>query len=188
MFDKKAMELSINFLVILIISIVIFGLGVKFISELSKEAKDITTITTDELDRKIGSLICGDSERVCLGIDRKAIKGKDYGTFGLKIINILTPPSSKNGQDFYIIVSSPNPLGYKKDKTPITHPPLIVYPSSRSVFIKQNDETLPIAIGAQVPSDASLGTYILDVEIRTEIDGVPNQLYSPILKLYVEVV
>ena len=183
MVGKKAVELSLNFIVILIISIILFGFGVKFISSLFKEAGDITELTVNELDEHISNLICEGSDRVCIGIERKTILKGKYDVFGLKILNILLD------QNFVISVSPPNPpnpIGYKKDNTPISSPPsppLIINPPSRNVVIKQNEER-SAGIGIGVPKNAVSGTYILNVNIiRTQT----GEDYVKVQKLYVEV-
>lgn len=174
--NKKAIELSMNFIVILIISIVIFGFGVRFISKLSSQATELQELTISELDERIGSLICEGSDRVCVGIDRKKIAAKKFDVFGLKIINIIDP------QNFDVTVSRPAPSGYKKDKQEIPSDNLVVNPKSRSIFIGKNEEKI-VGIGVQVPANAQPGTYIFNVRIQTA-DGQP---YSQIQKLYVDV-
>lgn len=185
MLNKKAIELSMNFIVILIISIVIFGFGVSFISRLSSQATELQEITIGELDERIDNLVCEGSDRVCIGRDRKTIKRAKFDVFGLKIINVL------NSQNLDVVISPSvnNPLdvlGYKKDKTEIrvsdNAVPLIVNPPSRSIFIEKNEEKL-LGIGVQVPANAVSGTYILNARIQTA-DG---QQYSQVQKLYVDV-
>ncbi|MBI2653304.1 hypothetical protein HYX02_00685 [Candidatus Woesearchaeota archaeon] len=174
--NRKAIELSLNFIVILIISIVIFGFGVRFISRLSSQATELQEITTAELDERIGSLVCEGSDRVCIGIDRKTIKRTKFDVFGLKIINIL------DSQNFDVIVSRPSPSGYAKTKQEIQTDNLIWNPRDRSVFIEKNEEKV-IGIGIQVPANAVSGTYIFDVKIQAQ-DG---KSYSATQKLYVDV-
>ena len=175
MINKKAIELSLNFIVILIISLVIFTFGVRFISTLSSTATELQDLTERDLDEKIGNLICEGSERVCIGIDRRTINRKEFDVFGLKIINILEP------KDFEIEVSRPSPSGYTKTKQEITNDKLIWNPKSRDIYIGKNEEKT-IGIGVEVPADAVSGTYIFNVEIKA--DGKP---YSNVQKLYVDV-
>ena len=200
--NKKAMELSINFIVILIISLVIFGFGVRFIYNLFGHAKDITTLTFEEIDQRIGNLICEGYDRVCIPTEKETINRKDGKIFGVKILNVLTPPAGQTGQDFEVYVSPPaDYLGYRKhttiEITPtgdfsglIVNPPTRQTNPSRTVFIKQNEER-PVGIGIQVPANAVSGTYILNVEIKTKIrqpDGAyKDDFYSLIQKLYVDV-
>lgn len=186
MLNKKAIELSINFIVILIISIVIFGFGIIFIARLSSQATELEKMTAQDLDSKIGKIVCEGSERVCISSDRKTIKRADIGFFGLKITNVLEPPAGKDGEYFEIgIFPPPDSLGFKKDKSPIpiTEPNLLINPTIRTVFIVQNEEQ-EIGFGVKVPPEAVSGTYILNLEIKTQADGKP---YSAIQKVYVDV-
>jgi hypothetical protein len=174
--SKKAIELSLNFIIILILSIIIFGFGVRFISKLSSQAIELQEVTTSELDERIGNLVCEGSDRVCAGIDRKTIRRTKFEVFGLKIINIL------DSQNFDITVSRPSPSGYTKTRQPIDTDTLVWNPKARSVFIEKNEEK-NLGIGVQVPANAVSGTYIFDVKIQTA-DGKP---YSATQKLYVDV-
>ncbi len=174
--NKRSIELSLNFLVIIIISIVIFGFGMVFLSSLASQAEDIRKLSINQIDERISSLICEGSDRVCIAVTSKNIQRNKFDIFGIKIFNIL------ESQEFQIEVKPSNPLGFKQDNTPITGPPLIINPPSRTIYIGQNEEK-EIGIGVQVPSNAPVGgTYILNVEIKTS-DG---NLYVPgVQKLYV---
>lgn len=174
--SKKAIELSLNFIIIIILSIIIFGFGIRFISKLSSQAIELQEVTTSELDERIGNLVCEGSDRVCVGIDRKTVRRTKFDVFGLKIINIL------DSQSFDITVSRPSPSGYTRNKQPIQSDQLVWNPKSRSVFIEKNEEK-NLGIGIQVPANAVSGTYIFDVKIQTA-DGKP---YSATQKLYVDV-
>ena len=174
--SKKAIELSLNFIIILVLSIIIFGFGVRFISKLSSQAIELQEVTTGELDERIGNLVCEGSDRVCVGIDRKTIRRTKFDVFGLKVINIL------DSQNFDIIISRPFPSGYTKNKQPIDADALVWNPKARSVFIEKNEEK-NLGIGIQVPANAVSGTYIFDIKIQSS-DGKP---YSATQKLYVDV-
>ena len=188
MVNKKAIELSISFLVVLIISIVIFGFGIRFMYSLFSSANDIRDITMEDLDKKIGDVICEGSDRVCIGIDRKKIPKGGFDVFGVKIINIL------DAQDFDITILPSPSVGYTKDKRPIqltaSFKGLVINPSSRKIYIDKNDER-SIGVGVQVPKNAPSGTYIVDIAIKTQVitqAGTPDwQLYLPVQKLYVDV-
>lgn len=169
--NKKGMEISINFIVIIMLSLLVFFFGARFIYNLGSQATKLQEMTVDELDRKIGNLVCEGSEKVCLGFDKKIIKRGKLGVFGLRIINFL------DSQNFDVIVTKPTPYGYTKKGDPITTDSLIVRPESRSVFIKKNEEK-NLAIGVEVPKDVKGGTYIFDVRIMP---------YDSLHKIYVEV-
>ena len=182
MYNKRGIELSVNFLVILIISIILFGFGITFITKLTREATDLQQLTVSELDQRIGSLVCEGSDRVCIGIDRKTIKKTKFGVFGVRIINII------DEEDFIVQVKPSEPMGYKLDKSEIRkadgHPELIINPDFRELKIKKND-VQDIGIGIEVPRDAVSGTYILNVDITRA--SSPDPPYAKLQKLYVDV-
>lgn len=184
MLNKKGIELSINFLVILIISLVIFGFGIYFINRLSSEATQLADLTLNELDQRIGDLICEGSARVCIGIERQVIKRNKLGVFGLKILNL------EDAQQFEVTVVPSNPIGYDSSNRPIPKTGTFrglevvpsVYTSGRAVAIEKNEEET-IGIGIQVPKEAPSGIYIFNVDIK---DGANNP-YSKTQKIYVDV-
>ncbi len=177
MLNKKSIELSLNFLVIIIISITIFGFGVYFISSLAQEAEDLRGLTQKQIDEQISGFACEGSDRICIVAEKKKIQRGKVGIFGIKILNIL------ESEDFQIVARASSPIGYKRDNSPITSPALIINPPvPRWESINKNEDRI-VGIGVQVPKDAPIGgTYIIDVEIRY-VGG----LYVPLQKLYVEV-
>ena len=174
--NKKAIELSLNFIVIIIISVIIFGFGVRFLYTLFSQANNLRDLTSADLDRKIGNLICDGSERICIGIDKKIIDRGKFDVFGVKILNIV------NNENFDIKVSPSNPIGYKKNNDPISGPALIVNPEDRPLLTIKKNEDKTVGIGVEVPKNAVSGTYILNVDISNN-----NARYAPTLKLYVDV-
>ena len=176
MLKKGAIELSVNFLVIIIISIVIFGFGVYFVSKLSATASDLTQMTASELDQKIANLVCEGYDRVCISTEKKTITKKNFAVFGIKIFNIGPK------QSFTVTVGSTKRIGFDKIEYLAASSELTINPTSRPPFeIDQNNEK-NIAIGVQVNPSAKPGIYILNVEIK-----VGSNQYVPIQKLYVEV-
>ena len=184
MLNKRGIELSVNFLVIMIISLIIFGFCIYFINILSSQATDLADITLGELDQRIGELICEGSSRVCIGIERQVIKKDRLGVFGLKIFNV------EDTQQFEVTVVPSSPIGYDSKNRPILKTGAFkglsiipsLYKTARAVTIEKNEEK-NIGIGVQVPKDAPPGTYIFNVDIK---DG-SGKAYSKTQKLYVDV-
>lgn len=184
-------------MVVLILSIVILGFGIKFISDLFSKAKDMSQWQEQDFDRQISSLICEGSEKVCVSPQRRTISRKDYHVFGVKIINILEPLSGQPKTNFLIEVETPagpptNLLGYKKNNQPIVkNDPvgfngLIVSPTNPSgvpardtALAKYEEENL--GFGVQVPANAPSGTYILNFIVKA------NGIVYGQQKIYVEV-
>ncbi|MBU90563.1 hypothetical protein CMO94_03385, partial [Candidatus Woesearchaeota archaeon] len=87
--NKKGIELSVNFLVTIIIALVIFGFGVKFVYNLASGASEMESLTTDDLDERIGDLLCESADKVCIGVNRKVIPRGEFDVFGIKVINVI---------------------------------------------------------------------------------------------------
>ena len=176
---KGAIELSMNFLVVLIISIVIFGFGIRFVYNLSKGANDIREMSVEELDKRISDMTCESSDKVCVPVERKTIRRGNFDVFAIKILNVAV----NNDQNFIVQASPASPLGYRKDRSPISASKIIINPASRVVQIERNDEQ-KVAVGIEVPDDAESGTYIFDVKIRQSLSSTD---YVPVQKLKVDV-
>ena len=196
MLNKRGIELSVNFLVILLISIVIFGFGVKFIYDLTARANELQDMTMNDIDAKIGNLVCEGSERVCIGVSRKVIPRGKFDFFGVKILNV--DPAAIDFTVKLLLPQDPRELtdpdkhirGYDEDnqiieETISTDKQLVVVPSSllstgRPVTIEKNEEKI-VGIGINVPDEAPSGVYIFNIKITASGADYSTQ------KIYVEV-
>ena len=138
----------------------VFGFGIRFIYKLGQQATKLASMTAQQLDQSIGSLLC-ESEKTCLGIDRKTVKRNDVTFFGLKVINILQPTT------FSVKVTLSK--GLDKDGDTITTPPpltdyLFHSPEEKFITLSRNEER-NIGIGVEVLKEAKSGTYIFDVAV-----------------------
>jgi len=177
---KKAIEMSMNFLVTVIIGITVLGLGVKFISDLASDATSMESLTADQIDKRIGDLLCDSGDRVCIGTNKKVISKGEFDVFGIKIVNIL------DSQQFNIQINNPIPSGYTKKNVPIqTNNIDLKY--RNTVFIEKNAEE-DMGIGVEVPKNADSGTYIYNAAVcYDDKDGVTDDIectISPYLDLY----
>ena len=160
---KAAIELSANFLVVIILSIVIVGFSVYILTTMVSKAKELGSMTQEDLDQRIESLQC--SGIVCTAINYKQIERGKFDTFGVKVFNTGMTP----GELFTIKVSQASPAS----------PQLNWQPKDYQFNIQQNDEAR-IGIGIEVPKNTTSGTYIFNVNItkagQTAIYGYPQQI------------
>ena len=173
---KKGFELSMNFLVTIIISITIFIFGINFIYTLASDATELEGLSTDQLDNRIGQLLCESTEKVCIGLDKKIIGKGKFDVFGMKIINILT---NQNEEVFKINITANSYMDRDKKISKdidILNKINIKYKSD--IPIKRNGEE-DIGVGVGVMKDALPGIYILNVTIEYP--------YNTLHKIYVEV-
>ena len=173
---KRGIELSLNFIVMLIISIAIFGFGVRFIYNLSSQAIELKDLTSKELDDRVADLLCSSSQKICIGTDKKVIQKGKFDVFSIKVLNV------GDAQTLEVHVTRPNPSAYTKQNTPIPNDVLKWAPESRVDRFERNEEH-KFGIGIEVPPSALSGTYIFDVKV-IKADGTA---YATTQKLYVEV-
>ena len=173
---KKALELSLTFIVVVIISLVLFSLGVKFIYDISDETSKIDKISTDELDKKFAQLSCESSDKVCIGIIRKIIPKGSFDNFGIKIINI--------GETTGFIVEVKSSKAFDKQETEIANNINFKY-NNNEIMIEKNEEK-NLGIAFEVPKDAIAGTYIFDIAVKYKVND-EFLAYDDLEKVYVEV-
>ncbi len=175
--NKKGIELSINFIVILILSIVIFGFGIVFLRNMFIEIGTIKQVTDEDFKANIENLLCDSSERICIGTNRREIRRNKVGFFTLGIRN--TYPENKN---FYINVEQDEDFG-DADLSTLIH-------NQGKISLNPNEhEQVGIAVGVQ--GSAGKGTYVLNVYVCIDEDSSceedSDKRYGTTKKIYVVV-
>ena len=174
--SKKAIELSLTFLVTIITAVVIMAFGVRFLYSLTSEATELDKISTEQLDKRFAELSCSSNDKVCIGIIREIIPKGKTNAFGLKIINIGATT------EFNVEVNPSN--AFDKQNNEIPNSIKSKY-NNDGIEIEKNEEK-SLGIGFEVPKDAVSGTYVFDVEVKYNVNDVFVQ-YDELQKIYVEV-
>lgn len=181
--NKKAVELSINFMVILIITLVVFGMSLyllKMFFGTAQEIKEnINTQTENEIQRLLFS-----GERVAIPINKKEIKRGSSAVFGLGILNVNA------GVGFTVAISQ-GPL-ILRDNTKIDNPnPGLGFLSEYKKTVKNNEHVI-VSIPVRVSRGAVVGTYILNVYVcsctGTGCCNLANSYDGNVHKVYINAV
>lgn len=162
--NKKAIELSVNFIVMVIIAIVIFGFGLYLAFSLVSSAEK----TKSQLDQETILLIenmLDTGEKVVLPFDKKTIKKGQGDVFGYGIRNIKTEGGSSD--TFYIEVNFEAALdsGCKESKDP--QPIAEEIPQHQSSFeleVEKNEKKAD-SIPFLVPHKTSPGCYVYNLRV-----------------------
>lgn len=85
--NKRGMELPVNMLVIIIVSIVIFGMGIAFFARIYQTAQDYQEQSEQQALKEIENYLINPNEKVAIPVNTKDIKRTGYQTFGLIINN-----------------------------------------------------------------------------------------------------
>ena len=194
---KKGLELSINFLIIVIISIVILVMGVAFFRTLLKGAQDIKENYDQRTEEELENLLT-QGERVAIPFPRQDARKGDTIVFGLGIYNAIG-----HNWDFKVNVQCSTAFDGKtelptacSDVFGVGKDGEIIY-NTNDLPIKNNERhKMPIAI--YFPGSAEVGTYIFNVCVCQQetapvdcddcISGsLPGNLYESVHKIYVTV-
>ncbi|HLC80668.1 hypothetical protein J4207_04230 [Candidatus Woesearchaeota archaeon] len=164
---KAAIELSMNFLVVIIISLVILAGGVSLLYKFIKVGKDSIVLIDDQTRVQLEQLL-DDGSLVALPYVAKTIKrGNDF-VFGLGVLNI----KAGGKLTFTTIIKQSKGAG----ELPV------LYDSIPFALEKNQKHTQGILIS--VPKNAPSGTYIFDVKVLIEGEDDP---YGGVKKITVTV-
>ncbi len=149
--NKRAMELSANFLVMVILGIAMLSMGTVFVRKMFTGASDLKTSLDKQTQEELENLLTA-GERVAIPFTKKEVRAGETAIFGLGLLNILGEDS-----DFVVAVSCASvvPSGTCVSDIILAQPPTI----------KNNGQH---KMSIVIPTDkttTSRGTHILDVEI-----------------------
>tara|TARA_Y100000310_G_scaffold341339_1_gene440172 strand:+ start:367 stop:906 length:540 start_codon:yes stop_codon:yes gene_type:complete len=177
--NKKAIALSINFLVVIIISLVVFGSGIAFLYKLMGSAEEYKKTLDSKTEEQLRRLLVDQGQKVALPTQAVYTEPGKVVSFGIGILNIL----EKNyGTKFKIKVSPSIAVDEKKKKKlALPGKEWLLYISGPYV-IKENDHKM-VPIGIVVPKTAKKGTYIFNAQVLDE----NGKIYDNIKKFNVVV-
>ncbi|MBU1704099.1 MAG: hypothetical protein KJ922_01940 [Nanoarchaeota archaeon] len=91
MAKKAAIELSVNFIVILIISIAIFGFGIWIANRFFTQASGMQLVFDQRTEAEIEKLM-DDGSKIGIPYERKEIRNGNSGTLGMGILSLVDEP------------------------------------------------------------------------------------------------
>ncbi|MBI2666062.1 hypothetical protein HYX13_00460, partial [Candidatus Woesearchaeota archaeon] len=168
---KGAINLSVEFLVVIILSIVLLGMGVFFLYSLLGQAEelkeDLDQRTEDELQR----LLIDQGKRVALPLHTADVLAGERHVFGIGILNVdVAEPNN----DFTLSIEKVT--GFDPAKNPLSAAEnaltWLLYQKDPLTIELQEHRTEPILVA--VPKDAAKGTYIFEVVVKKS-DSVRSQ-------------
>jgi len=85
---KASFQISVSFLVILIIALVVFTSSIYLLKKFFTQA-EIVKLTYDERTEKEIERLLDDGSRVAIPFDKKTIPNGEFNTFGIGVLNVL---------------------------------------------------------------------------------------------------
>lgn len=175
---KGAIQLTMNFIVMLIIAIVIFILSLFFLTDFFIQAGSLQMALDEQTRSQIESMLAGNA-RVAIPIETRRIRLGDSTSFGVGIRNSATNAFFRVeiGDAAFIHAGSQNavPLNCNEgDCSESASLTLVTYQIGRLGEIKipmNNDDIVLLAFGTT--RNAQRGHFIFDVRICAEQNDYP---------------
>ncbi|MBI4143753.1 hypothetical protein HY486_00710 [Candidatus Woesearchaeota archaeon] len=174
---RKGVEISITMAVILIITILIFGLSLIFLRNVFTGAKDIEKQLQEKTEAEIERLIAEEGSLVAMPYSTTTLKKGQKHFFGIGVRNVL---SAK--QDFQITVQLDDAL-INNQLLSVTSPAKInqlhrawtenLAAQILSIDINQNTNT---KIYLKAPHDVEKGTYYFNVCVTLSSTGLVESI------------
>ncbi|MBN1544399.1 hypothetical protein JW898_02965 [Candidatus Woesearchaeota archaeon] len=153
--NKKGIELSINFIVMLILAVAVFAGGLMFAAKFFGQAEQIRGSLDAQTEKQIEKLLDSGSP-VVIPLSTKEIFRNKFDTFGVGVL-------AKNNGVYEMIVQYSE--AYKADKSPISANAndWLQVPLTKQT-LKKNEKG-KFLIGVSVPKTAEKGTYLFNVRV-----------------------
>lgn len=198
MISKKGFELSINFLVILILTVATFGGGLILARKMFSSAGDIQDKISDQQEKQIQDMMLNGDELVVLPVNKKTMSMNSHGIVGLGINNVLKSNGIDKSNVFRVGVKL-STVQFKDeagnscfDATSKTwsqsdncgmNPNNYIKMIASDYTVNVNDQAV-VEIPIIIPKTGYRGTYVYNVNVSYQ-DGASFKSYDTIKKLYI---
>jgi len=173
---KKGFEVTITFIVTLILSVVILGSSLILVNMFFGEAGKIKASIDAQTESQIMSMLAGGA-KVAVPVNRVEAKIGKLATFGVGILNVLRTGASN---DFEIEAGNctGGVAGARRSFPPIETT------REQTVTVKSNEQKI-FLVAYEIPDDVS-GTYICNIYVKIK---ATNQDYAePVYKAYIKII
>ena len=159
---KGDISLSMNFLVIIIISFVLLGMGITLLYNLLGKANSEKAQLDARTEQEISRLLIDEGKTVALPLNTIDLYPGESHVFGLGILNIDT------NDQYKVEITFTTGINAQKGDITITNenlPQWLLY--STTPFTVQQSQHLTIPLRVEVPDNAEKGQYIFNVKVMT---------------------
>jgi hypothetical protein len=167
--NKKALELSVNALVTIIIAIVILSLGIVFLRNFFKGAGQLKANIDEQTESQIASLLA-EGEPVAVPVNRKTVSAGKHTTFGIGILNIIQDSPETTFNVDIRFSGAYDRLNNRIDTATLSQgvsrldpSEWLLYDEEPFVLAANDQKIMPILI--RVAENAVPGTYIFTVDV-----------------------
>ncbi len=158
---KGAIELSVNMLVVIIISLIVLAGGITLLYKFLAGAEGLKADLDSQTEEQIQRMLLQDGKIVALPINKAILPRGEQKTFGLGVMNI------GKTETFNVFISPSSPGYFPTTGSPQDNPQTnswVLFDDS--AFSLEQQESHNVAILISVPTDAENGIYLFDVSVR----------------------
>ncbi|MFW6230550.1 MAG: hypothetical protein ACOC32_00845 [Nanoarchaeota archaeon] len=166
MAKKASIELSVSFMVKLIMAIVVFGFGLVIVRNIFSTAGsgELTESIDSEVESQI-KILMDTGEKVIIFPEEITTERKNTAVFGLGVLNILDMPGATTFDTVVWCHSYVDPQGEMDENCP--NPPDF-FETYDALELENNEEgTVSIPV---LPSNSDKGTYVFNAKVTYEND------------------
>jgi hypothetical protein len=180
--NKKGIELSVNFIVMLILAVAVFAGGLMFAAKFFSKAESMRANLDAETERQIEKLLDSGSP-VVVPISTKEIFRTKYDTFGLGVL-------AKYNGEYSISCGESSAFSNSKDRAKLEDTGFgdwLTLPQEKLTLNKNQKGKVMILV--QVPKGALSGTYMYRCAVTvTSVDaGLAGKEYDNPVQIIVRV-
>ena len=158
--NKHGFELSVNFIVMLILSISALSLGIFFARNVFKTSNDITKTPVSQFESQLETLSCDSTQPICIGLNKKEVAVGRYVVYTLVINNQF-----KEAKTFHVHVKVSKGLSIRT-KEPLSATDLSrVKIATRKVVNMDSYSSEKVPIAVQPTYGTKHGTYSILVNV-----------------------
>ncbi|MBW2992823.1 hypothetical protein KY345_06425 [Candidatus Woesearchaeota archaeon] len=168
--NKRGIEITINFIVMLILALAVLSGSLILIRKFFISAEETKASIDSQTQSQIRSMLIGGA-KVAIPINRVTAHRGDFVTFGVGILNVLNRADS---DDFMIIAN--NCSGAIKIGSHIPE---------QTAPVKNNDQKI-FLVGYKIERNVPLGTYICNIQVLYDKDEDTTIDYNPVDDYIVE--
>lgn len=164
--------MSLELLVIIILSLVILGFGLAFLYQLIGGAEQIKSELDAKTQAELERLLLDEGKKVALSLSTAALSRGETHVFGLGILNL---DKESFGQEFTLAVSLSKAVDEEGSPLPLLDAPSLDTSSwllyNPGPFTLKDNEHRSEPILVKIPPDAPKGIYIFNVQVENCPDG-----------------
>ena len=157
---KRGFELSVSFLVMLILTLAVFGMGIYLVNKFFGSTKEMQANLDQQTSAQLEALM-DDGSKVAVPINKKEVKLGEQTVFGVGVLNTLGTE-----KEFNISVTYSTGLNKNNEKIDLDEAEWskwMLY--EEEPFTLKNNEKKKLPILIRIPGKAAAGRYVFDIEV-----------------------